>query len=136
MRLHAAYDAPPGTTGSRLIVDWTHDPAFARLGLGVRRSALLAAAHPMLGVALIWSAASPGTVTRRGSRGDCPLDVALPTSPSHRFEAEQEKRMEQVIIGVDPHKLSATIEVVDRHENLLGSGRFTTDQPGYAAMRT
>ena len=41
----------------------------------------------------------------------------------------------QVIIGVDPHKLSATIEVVDHHERLLGSGRFTTDQAGYAAMR-
>ena len=44
--------------------------------------------------------------------------------------------MERVIIGVDPHKLSVTIEVVDRHENLLGSGRFATDKPGYAAMRT
>jgi transposase len=44
--------------------------------------------------------------------------------------------MEQVIIGVDPHKLSATIEVVDQDELLLGSGRFTTDQAGYAAMRT
>jgi transposase len=40
--------------------------------------------------------------------------------------------MEQVIIGVDPYKLSATIEVVDHHESLLGSGRFTTDQAGYA----
>jgi transposase len=40
-----------------------------------------------------------------------------------------------VIIGVDPHKLSATIEVVDDREQLLGSGRFTTDQAGYAAMR-
>ena len=30
--------------------------------------------------------------------------------------------MEQVIIGVDPHKLSATIEVVDQHEKLLGLG--------------
>src|SRR4051812_44706035 len=43
--------------------------------------------------------------------------------------------METTIIGVDHHKLSATIEVVDRHERLLGSGRFTTDQAGYAAMR-
>src|SRR5918996_36141 len=43
--------------------------------------------------------------------------------------------MEQVFIGVDPHKLSATIEIVDQHENLLGSSRFTTDQAGYAAMR-
>ena len=43
--------------------------------------------------------------------------------------------MEHVIIGVDPHKLSATIEVVDHHEKLLGLGRFTTDRAGYAAMR-
>jgi transposase len=40
-----------------------------------------------------------------------------------------------VIIGVDPHKLSATIEVVDRREKLLGTGRFGTDQAGYTAMR-
>ncbi len=44
--------------------------------------------------------------------------------------------MEQIIIGVDPHKLPATIEVVDQHEQRLGSGRFTTDQAGYTAMRT
>ena len=44
--------------------------------------------------------------------------------------------MEHVVIGVDPHKLSATIEVVDHHEHLLGSGRFPTDRAGYAAMRS
>src|SRR6476620_10213327 len=44
--------------------------------------------------------------------------------------------MAKVIIGVDPHKLSATIEVVDGHEKLLGSGRFATDQAGYTAMRS
>src|SRR5450756_2216279 len=43
--------------------------------------------------------------------------------------------MAKVIIGVDPHKLSATIEVVDPHEKLLGSGRFNADQPGYTEMR-
>ena len=43
--------------------------------------------------------------------------------------------MDHVIIGVDPHKLSATIEVVSPHEEFLGSGRFTTDQAGYTAMR-
>ena len=43
--------------------------------------------------------------------------------------------MEHVIIGVDPHKLSATIEVVDQHERKLGEGRFATDRAGYAAMR-
>src|SRR6478736_3982436 len=44
--------------------------------------------------------------------------------------------MQRVVIGVDPHKLSATIEVVDANERFLGSGRFTTDRAGYAAMRT
>ena len=44
--------------------------------------------------------------------------------------------MKRVIIGVDPHKLSATIEVVDDRESLLGSGRFTTDRAGFTAMRT
>ena len=44
--------------------------------------------------------------------------------------------MSAVIIGVDPHKLSSTIEVLDRRERLLGSGRFGTDQAGYTAMRT
>jgi len=42
--------------------------------------------------------------------------------------------MEPIIIGVDPHKLSATIEVVDDRERFLGSGQFTTDQAGYTAM--
>ena len=46
-----------------------------------------------------------------------------------------QQQSEHVIIGVDPHKLSATIEVVDQRERLLGSGRFTTDRAGYAAMR-
>ena len=40
--------------------------------------------------------------------------------------------MKQIIIGVDPHKPSATIEVVDQHERLLGSGRFATGKAGYA----
>ena len=44
-------------------------------------------------------------------------------------------QMKGVIIGVDPHKLSATIEVLDFQERLLGTGRFTTDNAGYAAMR-
>ncbi len=36
--------------------------------------------------------------------------------------------MKPVIIGVDPHKLSATIEVIDQNEKLLGSCGFTIDQ--------
>ena len=41
----------------------------------------------------------------------------------------------RVFIGVDPHKLSATIEVVDDREAVLAKGRFGTDRAGYAAMR-
>jgi hypothetical protein len=43
--------------------------------------------------------------------------------------------MAKVFIGVDPHKLSATIEVVDDRERALATGRFGTDKAGYAAMR-
>jgi transposase len=44
--------------------------------------------------------------------------------------------MEPVVIAVDPHKLSVTIEVIDRQEQLLGVGRFSTDKAGFAAMRS
>jgi transposase len=40
-----------------------------------------------------------------------------------------------VIIGVDPHKASATIEVLDRCERVMGGGRYATDRNGYRAMR-
>ncbi len=43
--------------------------------------------------------------------------------------------MEKVVIGVDPHKRSVTIEVVDDRETVLATGRFGTDQANYAAMR-
>jgi hypothetical protein len=41
----------------------------------------------------------------------------------------------KVFIGVDPHKLSVTIEVVDHRERILATGRFDTDKAGYAMMR-
>jgi transposase len=40
----------------------------------------------------------------------------------------------RVIIGMDPHKRSATIEVLDERENVLAVGRYGTDKAGYAAM--
>lgn len=39
-----------------------------------------------------------------------------------------------VIIGMDPHKRSATIEVIYQTGRVLAVGRFGTDQAGYAAM--
>jgi transposase len=42
--------------------------------------------------------------------------------------------MSGVIIGMDPHKASATIEVRDEREVLRATGRFGTDTAGYRAM--
>jgi transposase len=42
--------------------------------------------------------------------------------------------MSQVIIGMDPHKRTATIEVMAGDEGVLGRGRYATDATGYAAM--
>ena len=42
--------------------------------------------------------------------------------------------MSRVTIGMDPHKRSATIEVMDPDEVVLGSRRFGTDQAGYDVM--
>ena len=39
-----------------------------------------------------------------------------------------------VIIGMDPHKRSATIEVMDEREQVIAGGRFATDTVGYRAM--
>jgi transposase len=39
-----------------------------------------------------------------------------------------------VIIGMDPHKRSATIETLDRTEHVLGHGRYPTDTTGYRDM--
>jgi transposase len=40
----------------------------------------------------------------------------------------------RVVIGMDPHKRSVTIEVMAADETVLGGGRFATDVDGFAAM--
>ncbi|MFI1989727.1 IS110 family transposase [Actinoplanes sp. NPDC020271] len=42
--------------------------------------------------------------------------------------------MGQVIIGMDPHKRSATIEIINDREKILAQGRFGTDRDGYQTM--
>ncbi|WP_406070020.1 IS110 family transposase [Micromonospora sp. NBC_01638] len=42
--------------------------------------------------------------------------------------------MGRVIIGMDPHKRSATIEIINDREQILAQGRFGTDRDGYQAM--
>jgi transposase len=44
--------------------------------------------------------------------------------------------MDEVVIGMDPHKRSATIEVMAGDETVLGGGRYATDVAGYRAMLT
>lgn len=39
-----------------------------------------------------------------------------------------------VIIGMDPHKRSATIEVIDETGRRVAVGRFGTDKAGYAEL--
>ena len=42
---------------------------------------------------------------------------------------------QRVVIGMDPHKRSVTIEVMIADETVLGGGRYGTDVEGFAAMR-
>jgi transposase len=63
------------------------------------------------------------------------LVTALPPGDPQPRRREDEPVMASVVIGVDPHKLSATIGVVDEKEAVLVKGRFDTDKAGYAAMR-
>src|SRR6266545_2546123 len=42
--------------------------------------------------------------------------------------------MPDVVIGMDPHKHSATIEIIDTRERVLEHGRFATTTTGYRAM--
>ena len=44
--------------------------------------------------------------------------------------------MGRVVIGMDPHKRSATIEVIDEREHVLARGRYGTEADGYQRMLT
>jgi transposase len=45
-----------------------------------------------------------------------------------------EQDSQRVVVGMDPHKRSVTIEVMDAEEKVLGGGRFGTDVAGYRSM--
>jgi transposase len=44
--------------------------------------------------------------------------------------------MPRVVIGVDPHKASNTVVVIDAQERVLAQQRFPNDRAGYRSMRT
>jgi transposase len=54
--------------------------------------------------------------------------------PSDRATEGHMSPSQRVVIGMDPHKRSATIEAMTSDETILGSGRFGTDRDGYRAM--
>jgi hypothetical protein len=67
----------------------------------------------------------------RGSRGFALLEVALPSPLDNRYWIEHGRAplngmSDRVVIGMDPHKRSATIEVMTAQEAIVGRG--------YAAM--
>jgi transposase len=48
--------------------------------------------------------------------------------------SEEVEEMSRVMVGVDPHKKSVTIEAVDEHGTVLATGRFGTDSSGYRLL--
>ena len=95
--------------------------------------ALCCGCPPRFGVALIWHASRWSPWRGVAQEGSAQLEVALPSSLASAGLIE-EARVGQVIIGVDPHKRSATIEVVDEHGQIMAQGRYGTDNAGYAEM--
>src|SRR5215216_4763292 len=69
--------------------------------------------------------------------GNALLVEAVP-SCAHEFikgkAGEGMSTRSRVVIGMDPHKRSATIEAMGEDETVLGKGRYGTDQAGFVAM--
>jgi hypothetical protein len=89
-------------------------------------------------VALIWHAFRPGAADEAAAQeGFAQLKVALPTSLTSGHDQQSWRgrtTLDSVVIGVDPHKHSVTIEVVDDCERVLHKGRYGTDPDGYRQM--
>jgi Transposase len=78
----------------------------------------------------------PGVAYGRGEaqEGFVLLEVAVPSRLDTVVGSSDRRGMSAVVIGMDPHKRSATIEVMAGDERILGRGRFATDAAGYKAM--
>jgi transposase len=51
-------------------------------------------------------------------------------------DQQQDQQHQRVVIGMDPHKRSVTIEVMSGDATVVGGGRFGTDAVGFAALRS
>jgi hypothetical protein len=129
---------PSWQTGMRLsgLGRFRQDRRSARLGPGVRRDALHAAGHrDCSGVALLRFCVPSFAVSRRGSRGNCLArnsNARLAIQPVHMGGV---RAVGKVFIGVDPHKLSATIVIVDGHETASPSSPRHRTTPMLSAPR-
>jgi hypothetical protein len=87
-------------------------------------------------VALIWSARAGCCLGQGEAReGFAQLEVALPSLAPKSPADWVEGAMNAVVIGMDSHKRSATIEVMACNEAVLDGGRYGTDASGYRAVR-
>jgi hypothetical protein len=64
------------------------------------------------------------------------LEIALPVLAVSHGSSEEVEQMGRVIVGVDPHKKSVTIEAIDEQGQVLATGRFATDSKGYRLTDT
>jgi hypothetical protein len=79
----------------------------------------------------------PGRVPWRGvaQEGFAQLEIALPVLAGKLFCLGRGGPCNrQMVIGVDPHKLSVTIEARDNREILRATGRFGTDTRSYRQL--
>lgn len=114
------------------------DRCLARLGPGTRAGASIRlpatcrVAHGLRG---------PGAA-RAGEahEGFARLEVAVPSQlddpggSSIREDGQWVAQSQRVVIGMDPHKRSVTIEVMACDEAVLGGGWFAPDAAGYEAL--
>jgi hypothetical protein len=47
---------------------------------------------------------------------------------------ELDEQVPRVVIGMDPHKRTVTVEVMTGEEIIVGAGRYATDPRGYADL--
>lgn len=64
------------------------------------------------GVTHLWRASSPGTGRGCGSRGVCPARSSVALLAARKPVVSEEKAVGAVVVGMDPHKRSATIEIL------------------------
>ena len=75
---------------------------------------------------------APATAAGEAQEGTAPLEGALPSR--RHFRRRRKERHAGVVIGLDPHKRSVTIVIMNHREKAIDRGRFGTDRDGYQAM--